>query len=57
LICFAGNCYDSMVGCSIGSYVFGFCTSLTNIAVDPMNPAYSSLGGVLYNRDHTTLQR
>jgi BspA type Leucine rich repeat region (6 copies) len=35
--------------------VFGNCTSLTNIAVDASNPAYSSLGGVLLDKAKATL--
>jgi hypothetical protein len=40
---------------NIGYWVFGSCNSLTNIAVDPLNPVYSSLAGVLFNQDQTTL--
>jgi hypothetical protein len=40
---------------SIGDYVFGNCTSLTNIMVDPLNPAYSSVDGILFNKSQTTL--
>jgi hypothetical protein len=40
---------------SIGDYAFIYCTSLTNIAVDGANPAYSSLDGVLFSKDKTTL--
>jgi hypothetical protein len=39
---------------SIGSNVF-YTTSLTAITVDPNNPAYSSLAGVLFNQDQTVL--
>jgi hypothetical protein len=31
------------------------CSSLTNIAVDPANDTYSSVDGVLFNKDQTTL--
>jgi hypothetical protein len=34
---------------------FSDCTSLTAITVDPLNPVYSSLDGVLFNKDRTTL--
>ena len=37
-----------------GSAFFG-CTSLTNISVDPANPAYSSLNGVLFDEAQDTL--
>jgi len=40
---------------AISGYAFDGCTSLTNITVDPANPAYSSQGGVLFNRIRTTL--
>ena len=35
---------------SIGDAPFADCSSLTNIAVDSTNPAYSSLGGVLFDK-------
>jgi len=40
---------------SIGGYPFYGCSSLTSIVVDASNPAYSSLDGVLYNKDMTVL--
>ncbi len=40
---------------SIGDYTFYFCTSLTNILVDPLNSAFSSVDGVLFNHNQTTL--
>ncbi len=40
---------------SIGTYAFEFCTSLTAILVDTNNPAYSSLDGVLFDKNQTTL--
>jgi hypothetical protein len=40
---------------SIGDAAFASCSSLVEIDVDPANPAYSSLGGVLYNTSHDTL--
>jgi hypothetical protein len=40
---------------SIGGGAFGYCTSLTNIMVDPLNPAYSSVSGVLFDKSQTTL--
>jgi hypothetical protein len=40
---------------SIWQGAFWGCTSLTAITVDVLNPAYSSLDGVLFDRDQTTL--
>jgi hypothetical protein len=40
---------------SIGDYAFADCTSLTSITVDLNNPNYSSVNGVLYNKNQTTL--
>ena len=40
---------------SIGSEVFRGCSSLTSINVDSNNPNYSSVDGVLFNEDQTTL--
>jgi len=40
---------------SLGKDVFGDCTGLSTIVVDPENPAYSSLEGLLLNKDRTTL--
>jgi hypothetical protein len=40
---------------SIGAYAFYDCPSLTAITVDPSNPAYSSVAGVLFNKNQTTL--
>jgi hypothetical protein len=40
---------------SIGSWPFGGCTSLTDITVDTNNPAYSSVAGVLFDKQQTTL--
>jgi hypothetical protein len=40
---------------SIGDEAFSGCDKLTSITVDPANPAYSSLDGVLFNKDHTEL--
>ncbi|MCC8112254.1 MAG: leucine-rich repeat domain-containing protein [Ruminococcus sp.] len=40
---------------SIGSVAFRFCTSLTNIAVDENNENYSSINGVLFDKNQTTL--
>lgn len=39
----------------IGLYVFEFCNALTAINVDPSNSAYSSTGGVLFNKNQTQL--
>jgi hypothetical protein len=40
---------------NIGANVFSYCTLLTAITVDIDNPAYSSVGGVLFNKGRTTL--
>jgi hypothetical protein len=40
---------------SIGSNPFGGCTSLTAISVNPSNPAYASIAGVLFNESLSTL--
>ena len=40
---------------NIGDSPFGSCSSLSAIVVDALNPSYSSLGGVLFNKDQTTL--
>jgi hypothetical protein len=40
---------------NIGSGAFLECNSLTAIAVDAGNPAYSSVAGVLFDKDQTTL--
>ena len=40
---------------SLGEGVFARCTGLTAIDVDASNPAYSSLDGVLFNKDQTML--
>jgi BspA type Leucine rich repeat region (6 copies) len=40
---------------NIGDYALGECANLTNITVDPSNPAYSSLGGVLFDNARATL--
>ncbi len=40
---------------NIGSAPFYACSQLNTISVDPGNPAYSSLNGVLFNRGQTTL--
>jgi uncharacterized repeat protein (TIGR03803 family) len=40
---------------SIGAGVFANCFDLTAIAVAPMNAAYSSVGGVLFDKSQTTL--
>jgi hypothetical protein len=52
----------SLLGVTIPSSVtniepaaFGFCTSLTAITVDVLNPCYSSLTGVLFNKSQTAL--
>jgi len=40
---------------SMGYDVFYGCLALTAITVDTNNPAYSSVGGVLFNKSRTTL--
>jgi hypothetical protein len=40
---------------SIGDMAFLSCTSLTAITVDAFNPTYSSVAGVLFNKNQTTL--
>jgi hypothetical protein len=39
----------------IGNLAFYGCTSLTALEVDPENPAYRSIGGVLFDKAGTTL--
>jgi hypothetical protein len=39
----------------IGEGVFDSCSSLTAITVDARNPAFSSVDGVLFSKDMTTL--
>jgi hypothetical protein len=39
----------------IGNEAFDSCTSLSVITVDALNPSYSSLAGVLFNKTQTTL--
>ncbi len=40
---------------NIGYGAFNDCDSLTNITVDVINPAYSSVAGILFNKSQTTL--
>jgi hypothetical protein len=40
---------------TIGPYAFSYCTSLIKINVAAKNPFYSSVNGVLFNKDQTTL--
>jgi hypothetical protein len=40
---------------NIGNGAFANCPSLTGITVDPLNPVYSSVSGVLFNQIQTTL--
>ena len=40
---------------SIGRYAFKACNRLTTFTVDPLNANYSSLDGILYNKNHTTI--
>ena len=39
----------------IGGETFQYCTSLTAIMVDVLNPVYSSVAGVLFDKNQTTL--
>ena len=60
--------HDAFLGCtsltkvdipnsvtSISGWAFGYCSSLTAINVEENNPTYSSMDGVLYSKDKTTL--
>jgi hypothetical protein len=60
--------FDAFVDCSsltrvnipssvtnIGQYAFSGCSSLTAITVDPANPLYSSVSGVLFNNTQATI--
>ncbi len=40
---------------NIGDFAFQFCTSLPAITVDPLNPAYVSVNGVVLSSNQTTL--
>ncbi|MGA2659967.1 MAG: leucine-rich repeat domain-containing protein [Verrucomicrobiota bacterium] len=40
---------------NIGKDAFAGCVSLTQITVDPLNPFYSSVDGVLFDKSQTTL--
>jgi hypothetical protein len=40
---------------SIGNYAFYNCSGLTGFVVDSRNPSFSSLDGVLFSRDKSTL--
>lgn len=42
---------------SIGESLFASCASLTNIYVDSLNERFSSLDGVLFNKDKTSLMQ
>jgi len=39
----------------IGPFMFNHCLNLTNIIVNEQNPIYSSIDGILFNKDQTTL--
>jgi hypothetical protein len=58
---FAFSQCNNLTGVAIGNGVtrinraFLGCNSLIAITVDPNNPAYSSLGGVLFDNEQTTL--
>jgi hypothetical protein len=40
---------------SIGFWAFDSCTSLNSITVDALNPVYSSVDGILFNKSQTVL--
>jgi hypothetical protein len=40
---------------SLGAFAFRDCIGISAITVDPANPNYSSLNGVLCNKNHSTL--
>lgn len=40
---------------NLGRVVFSYCNNLTNISVNAANPAFSSLGGVLFDKVQATL--
>jgi len=40
---------------AIGLFAFGNCRKLTAITVDPLNPFYGGMNGILFSKDHTTL--
>jgi len=42
---------------TIGSQVFSACSSLTAITVDALNPSYSSVDGILFDKSQSTLIR
>ncbi len=42
---------------SIGYNAFARCAILSQVTVDPLNPAYSTAGGILFDKNQTTLIR
>jgi hypothetical protein len=40
---------------NVGYHAFYYCTGLTDISVDPLNSAYSSADGVLFDKSQATL--
>jgi len=40
---------------TIGEWAFSACVSLTTITVDALNPAFSSIAGVLFNKTQTVI--
>jgi len=55
---FCGSLTSIMIPSSvtnIGSAAFIGCTNLTNITVDPFNPNYASIDGVLFNKSLTSI--
>jgi hypothetical protein len=49
------NCFIPKSVTSIGYFVFSFCPNLTAFSVDASNPAFTNIGGVLFNRTGTML--
>ena len=47
--------YNSKPVKSIGNYAFSGCTGLTSITVSENNSAYSSVDGILYNKNKTKI--
>jgi hypothetical protein len=55
---FCASLTNIMIGnglVSLGGQAFIYCTSLTTITVAALNSAYSSVDGVLFNKNQTTL--
>jgi len=55
---FGGSMTNLTIPSSVTNIAHGalqYCPSLTTVTVDPGNPAYSSVAGVLFNQSQTTL--